>query len=106
MSKTLPAILIIVSLLLMNVASAFHAHAAEMAGDSVQIVKSLDTHSDNDAPSYDCDQCNCHSHCGHLFVGNSHDALFDLRVASKRLIRRGETYLSQLHYPPSRPPRA
>lgn len=106
MSKTLPAILMIMSLLLMNVTSALHAHAADMAGTDVQIVKSLDSHSDDDTPSYGCDQCNCHHHCGHLFTGNSQDTPFGLRKDGKRLIRRGETYLSQLHYPPSRPPRA
>lgn len=106
MGKTLPAILIIVSLLMMNVTSAFHAHAADMGSDHTQIVKVSDVQPDGDTASHDCCQGSCHHHCGHLFVGNPHHELIDLQKERKPLIRWGVTYLSQLHYPPSRPPKA
>lgn len=108
--KKLPALVLILTLMVMNIASAAHADCAEgFICDGVQQVESMDQHDQNDdSQQSNCDccaTCSGHHHHSHMaYVSSKADPI----MASSQTTHssEGATYLSQLHYPPSKPPKA
>lgn len=108
--KKFSTFIIIIALLVMNIASIAHA-GSDTNGvcDGVQVVKSVDDSGDQggDTQKTACDCCaTCgHHHHTHAFI--SHGKAEHFAATSKTHHSwGGATYLSQLHYPPSKPPKA
>jgi len=112
--KKLPAYIMVIALLVMNIASAAHADCAEgTVCGGIQAVVSIDD-AGNDSGDQDKEQrnaaCDCCATCG----GHNHSqAVFftgkaeHFATTSKMYnSQSGEDYFSQLHYPPSKPPKA
>lgn len=103
----LPTFIAIVALLIMNVVSA--AHADTLGGilcDDVKIESLHDCHEQGESQSSVCDCTACghhhHSHASLPLVKSSPFPSY-----TKMEIRfENINYLSQLHYPPSKPPKA
>lgn len=93
----------------MNFAGVVHAECDHAAGcDDTQIVKSIDdaSHQDGDTQQADCDccaRCGGHHHHAAFMNGKSEPVMVSGQAAHSS---EGVTYLSQLHYPPSKPPQA
>ncbi len=107
--KKLPALLMVMTLLLMSIASSAHADCAEAGGcDSIQAVKSIDDSSDHDGDTQKaacdcCATCSHHNHSNATFLNGSADPII---VVSQTLhVQVGDTYFSQLQYPLSKPPK-
>ncbi len=102
-----PAFIAIVSLLVMYMVSAAHADTMDGAlCDDMQVVSLHDCHEPGESQSDICDCAACghhhHSHATLPLVKKSTAPSF-----AKTLHRLdGVTYLSQFHYPPSKPPKA
>lgn len=107
--KKLPAFIMVIALLVMNIASIAHAEcSANGVCDGVQVVKSVNDSGDQDGGQQKA-VCDCCATCGHHHTSASlsHvkiDHLMDMSKTQRRW-DGGATYLSQLHYPPSKPPK-
>jgi hypothetical protein len=106
--KNLFIFCMVIALLVMNVAGVAHTDCADGKCDNAQVVKSADTgDQDGKSSQVGCDHClNCSHH--HSNVALSHVKAEHFSEVSKthRSWDAGATYLSQLHYPPSKPPKA
>jgi hypothetical protein len=108
--KKLPAFILLMAFMVMNIASTAHADCAEgFICDGMQQVESIDQHDQNDDNQQSncdcCTTCSGHHHHSHMaFINSKADPL--IAANSKMHAQTGETYLSQLHYPPSKPPKA
>ena len=111
--EKIPAYIMVVALLVMNVASAAHADCAEgMACGDIQAVASIDD-AGNDSGDQDnerqnaafdgCAKCGGHHHHAAFTAGKAERIAATSQTAHSS---EGVTYLSQLHYPPSKPPKA
>ncbi len=108
--KKLPAYMMVMALMVMNFASIAHADCAEgMICDGVQQTISADQQHDQDGGDKQaacdcCATCSHHHHSHIAFIGNKADPI----AASSQTLhaQTGENYFSQLHYPPSKPPKA
>jgi len=107
--KKLPAYIMVIALLAMNIASAAHADCAEgTVCGGIQAVVSIDDAGDHDGEKQkaDCDccaRCAGHHHHAAFMNGKSEPVMVSSQAAHSS---EGVTYLSQLHYPPSKPPQA
>ena len=112
--KKLPAYILVVAMLVMSIASTAHADCAEgLVCDGMQTVSAAgDVHSESSDHQNDEQQsfCDCCATCG---GHHHHHAAFaigkaDHVMASSQTLHssEGATYLSQLHYPHSKPPQA
>lgn len=112
--KKLPAYILVVAMLVMSIASAAHAECGEgLVCGTVQTVSAADdVHSESGDHQNDEQQsfCDCCATCG---GHHHHHAAFaigkaDHVMASSQTLHSnsGDTYLSQLNYPPSKPPKA
>ncbi len=112
--KKLPAYIMVIALLAMNIASAAHADCAEgMVCGGIQAVVSIDD-AGNDSDDHNKEQrnaaCECCATCGghhHNHAAFATGKAEHLAASSQTLhSQEGENYFSQLHYPPSKPPKA
>ncbi len=101
--------MMVMALLVMSFANIAHADCAEgMICEGVQQTLSADQHDDNDGDQKQA-ACDCCATCGHhhhshiAFIGNKAEPI----AASSQTLHAsvGENYFSQLHYPPSKPPK-
>lgn len=101
--KKIPTIFAIIALLVVNITSVMHAHAASVGGEDVSIVVSLDTPDggDSSVSNVDCAQCTCHAGA-HVVLHNTAEYVFS--QSSDGFISSDLSYLSQLHSPPFQPP--
>jgi hypothetical protein len=109
--KKLPAYIMVIALLVMNFASIAHAECTEgMVCGGVQASASVDhTDDQNQDDSQKQAACDCcasgHHHHSHASIATGKAE--HIMVSSKTLhAQEGENYFSQLHYPPSKPPKA
>jgi hypothetical protein len=106
--KNLLTFCMVIALLVMNIAGVAHADCADGGTcDNVQVVKSENTgDQDGKTSKAECDHClNCSSHHSHMALNHVKAEHF-AASSETRHGWDGETYLSQLHYPPSKPPKA
>ena len=104
MTRRLPTLLVIVSLVLMALASGFHAHANIAVDDHGTIQLSVDDSGDSN-PFEDCDQCECHLGCGHI-IGYLSDLTIAVPDASAiSLSRHVDRVRGSPHYPMNKPPK-
>lgn len=107
--KKLPALLMVMALLATNFASTAHAACDQPGGcGDFEIMASVDDHGDKDGETQKV-MCECCATCG----SHHHHAAFangkaDPIAATSQTLhsQSGDTYLSQLNYPPSKPPKA
>lgn len=104
----LPAYILVVAMLVMSIASTAHADCAEgFVCDGLQQTSVMDKHDQDDgSQKADCDCCaRCAGHHHHAAFTNvkSEPVMISSQAAHSS---DGVTYLSQLHYPPSKPPQA
>lgn len=107
--KNLFTFCMIITLLVMNVAGIAHADCVDgKCSDTIQIVKSESSDDrDGKTNTAECDHClNCSSHHSHVALSHVKAEHFADISKTQRSWDRGATYLSQLHYPPSKPPKA
>lgn len=106
--KNLFFLFLVFAFLSMSVASTMHDSAfASMGDNTLQSLVSGDQGDQNtDMATAQCLQCTCcHGHIGHTYLNEN--SVFNLSLTSAKFqVREGKTYLSQLHYPPSKPPKA
>jgi hypothetical protein len=109
--KKCSAFMMVIALLVMNIASVSHAECPESDGyERVQAVTSAGDSGDMEKGTQSA-VCDCCATCGHhhhvqAFLAHS-KAAHRTEISTKQRRRdEGETYLSQLHYPPSKPPEA
>lgn len=107
--KKLPAYIMVIALLVMNIASAAHADCVEgTVCGGIQAVISIDGAGDHDGEKQNasCDCCaTCGSHHHHAaFTNGKADPM--INTSQTLHSQNGDTYLSQLNYPPSKPPKA
>lgn len=108
--KKLPTFIMVIALLVMNFAGIAHAECTQAGGcDGIVVVQSMDDSVDQDGQTQKS-ACDCCATCGHhhhaqAFI--SHGKAEHFAAASERQHSwDGENYFSQLHYPPSKPPKA
>ena len=109
--KKLPAFMMVMALLVMSFANIAHADCAEgMICDGVEQTLSADQHNDHDGDQKQaacdcCATCSEHHHHSHMAAlnGKAEPIMASSQTAHSS---EGATYLSQLHYPPSKPPKA
>lgn len=106
--KKLPAYILVVAMMVMSIASTAHADCAEgFVCDGLQQTSVMDKHDQDDgSQKADCDccaRCAGHHHHAAFTNGKSEPVMVSSQTAHSS---EGVTYLSQLHYPPSRPPQA
>ena len=110
--KKLPAYIMVIALLVMNLASVAHADCTDdMNCAAVQSAVSVDDAGDHQQDEQKSAACDCCATCGHhhhTHAAMSHTKAEHFADISKtqRSWDGGATYLSQLHYPPSKPPKA
>ncbi len=107
--KNLLTFCMVIALLVMNVAGVAHADCADgKCDDAVQIVKSENSgDQDGNSNQAGCDHClNCTHHHSHMALSHVKAEHFADISKTQRSWDGGATYLSQLHYPPSKPPKA
>lgn len=100
----------VIALLVMNFASIAHAECTKAGGcDGMTIAKSMDDSGDQDGKTQKS-ACDCCATCG---GHHHHQAAFangkaeHIAATSQTLhSQAGDSYFSQLHYPPSKPPKA
>lgn len=101
----------VIALMVMNIASTAHADCAEgFTCDGMQQVEVIDQHDHqhDDSQQSNCDCCaTCSGHHHHSHMANVNGKA-DPTMASSQTAHSsdGDTYLSQLNYPPSKPPKA
>lgn len=102
--KRLFALLAIVALFMTNMADVAHAGCSDAAGDQ-EISMNADDHHNTDS-DVNCDCCtSCHVHHTHAFFSQSKpEHAPEMMTAFNS--REDTSFLSQLHYPPSKPPKA
>lgn len=110
--KKLPAYIMVIALLVMNFASVAHADCAEgtLCGGiqaSVSLTDAGDQDQDKDQQNAACDCCaTCGGH-HHSHATVSNGKAEHIAATSQTLhAQAGDNYFSQLHYPPSKPPKA
>jgi len=107
--KMLPAYIMIIALLLMNIVNAAHADCAEdVLCDSTQVVASADIQGEQDSDQKNavCDCCaTSHHHHSHNFLvnGNANHSVSNDQIYHKW---NGENYFSQPNSIPFQPPKA
>lgn len=106
--KKFSTFIMIIALLVMNIASIAHAEC-NTGGvcDGVQVVESIDQDGD-DSQQAVCDccaTCGHNHHHSHAFIPHGKAEHF-AALSKTHHGWDGATYLSQLHYPPSKPPKA
>jgi hypothetical protein len=105
--KIIPVIVTIVALML-NIMSAGHAYACEQDGNyGKQIIKAADdvAKNKNSVEKSNCAQCSCHNHSNQSVVSKTSGSEFI--VSSKEAYNWDNILsLSQLSFPPSKPPKA
>ncbi len=107
--KKLPALLMVMALLAMNFASTAHAACDQPGGcGDFEMAASVDDHGNKGGEKQNA-MCDCCATCGH----HHHHASFSngkaehIAATSQTLhSQAGDNYFSQLHYPPSKPPKA
>jgi len=109
--KKLPAFIMVIALLVMNFASMAHAECEHAGGcGDTQIVKSIDdtSNQDGDTQQANCDCCaTCSGHHHHSHIAFMNSKADPIMASSQSLhSSNGDIYLSQLNYPPSKPPKA
>jgi hypothetical protein len=108
--KKFSTLIMVMALLVMNIASIAHAECSAIGVcDGVQVVKSVDDSGDQggDTQKTVCDCCATCGHHHHTHASLAHtktDHMMDMSKTQRRW-DGGATYLSQLHYPPSKPPK-
>ncbi len=107
--KKLPAYIMVIALLVMNIATVAHADCAEgILCSGIQAVVSIDDASDHDGEKQNA-SCDCCATCGghhHHYAAFAVGKVDSIMASSQSLhSSNGDTYLSQLNYPPSKPPR-
>lgn len=98
---------IIVALMMMSIASVPHADCESVSGYGGQAVFTAADHVHEGQKNASCDCCaTCgHHHHSHAFL--PYVKAGQLTALSKTYhIWDGKTYVSHLHYPPSKPPKA
>jgi hypothetical protein len=100
--KRLSILLMIVALLVMNLAGVAHADCIGEDCDTI-VLSAGDSHG-NDA-DVDCGCCASSHHHTNIFVPSA-KADFIASTSLQLYEAGGATFLSQLHYPPSKPPKA
>lgn len=96
--------LMIASLVLLALASGFHAHANVVVDDQVTIQLSDDGSADFN-PFEECDQCECHVGCGHI-LGHLDDMKIEVPVAmATTFVRYVDRVRGSPHYSMSKPPK-
>ena len=110
--KKLPALILVMALMVMNFATAAHADCAEgLICDGMQQVESMDQHDqhnqNDDGQQTSCDCCaTCSGHHHHSHIAFMNSKADPIMASSQSLhSSHGDTYLSQLNYPPSKPPK-
>lgn len=103
--------MMIVTLLAVNLASTAHAACLTLTDcESTQTVQSVkDTHNQTgDLQQAGCDCCAVcgHHHHNHVSMPQPKAAQYTAVITAYSGWSSGVTYLSQLHYPPSKPPKA
>lgn len=108
--KKLPAYIMVIALLVMNIASAAHADCAEgTVCGGIQAVVSIDDAGDHDGEKQNaaCDCCaTCGGHHHHHAAFTNGKAVPMMDTSQTLHSNSGDTYLSQLNYPPSKPPKS
>lgn len=107
--KKLPALFMVMALLVMSFASVSHAACDQPGGcGDFEIMASVDDHGNEDGEKQNamCDCCaTCGKHHHHAaFVGSKAEPVMVLSQTVHS--SHGDTYLSQLNYPPSKPPQS
>lgn len=108
--KKLPAYIMVIALLVMNIASVAHADCVEgtLCG-GIQAVISVDDADDHNGEKQNA-SCDCCATCGghhHHHAAFTNSKAVPIMVTNQTLhSQSGDTYLSQLNYPPSKPPKA
>lgn len=108
--KKLPAYIMVIALLVMNIASAAHADCVEgTVCGGIQAVVSIDDAGDHDSEKQNV-ACDCCATCGghhHHQAAFANGKVEHIAATSQTLhSQAGDSYFSQLHYPPSKPPKA
>lgn len=100
--------ILILALLAMNVASTAHADCAGGLCNDTQVMTSVDSsHDDDQQQNTDCECCaTCSGHHHHQSAVLSGKIDHAMNINEAGLASDGAVYLSQLHYPPSKPPKA
>ena len=108
--KNLPAYIMVFALLVMSIANVAHADCMESAScTGVQASQLLDDAGDHDGEKQNavCDCCATCGHHHHSQAAFSNGKTEHLSSANQKLRSyEGGNYFSQLHYPPSKPPKA
>lgn len=104
MIRRLSTFLVIASLMLMALASGFHAHANVVIDDQAAILLVDDGNTDYE-PFEGCDQCECHLGCGHI-IGHLSDLTIAVPEATSiSLTRHTDRVRGSPHYPMNKPPK-
>ena len=104
------ALVMVTAFLVMNFASVAHADCAEgFVCDGMQQVEVIDQHDQHDdSQQANCDccaSCSGHHHHSHMaFMNSKADSI--MAFSQPLHSDNGDTYFSQLNYPPSKPPKA
>ena len=109
--KKLPAYIMVIALLVMNLTSAAHATCADgTLCDGLQVSVSIDDagdqNQDNNQQDASWDCCLSGHHChSHISISSSKAEHFSATGTLHHSLS-GESYFSELNYPPSKPPQA
>lgn len=106
--EKLSAYILVIALLMANLVSVAHADCFEgtLCGSNQAVISMDDIDDKNDEAQAPCECCAVGPHChGHASLNNA-KAEFLVSFRQMGHSWRGDTYSSQLDYPPSKPPQA